>query len=73
MSLGTYLYTWLYGNLVGHDEFDNKYYCNSKDFQNINSKRWIIFNGEICLVHYLILNFFTKIYQKLSCFKAGIL
>ena len=47
MSLGTYFYTWLYGNLVGHDEFDNKYYCNSRDFQNIHSKRWVIFNGEI--------------------------
>lgn len=30
MSLGTNLYTWFYGNLVGQDSFENKYYCNSK-------------------------------------------
>ena len=47
MNLGTTLYTWFYGNLVGSDEFQNKYYCNSKDFNNINSKRWVIFSGEI--------------------------
>ena len=47
MNLGTSLYTWLYGKLVGIDEFDNKYYCNSKNFQDISSKRWVIFKGEI--------------------------
>ena len=30
MSLGTNLYTWLYGNMVGQDDENNKYYCNSK-------------------------------------------
>ena len=47
MSLGTYFYTILFGNLVGIDQFDNKYYCNSKNSQDLNSKRWVIFNGEI--------------------------
>ena len=47
MSLGTFLYTWLYGKQVGIDEFDNKYYCNSGDFQDISAKRWVIFKGEI--------------------------
>jgi len=47
MSLGTSLYTWLYGKLVGIDEFDNKYYCNSGNFQDISAKRWVIFKGEI--------------------------
>ena len=47
MSLGTFLYTWLYGKQVGIDEFDNKYYCNSKNFQDIGAKRWVIFKGEI--------------------------
>ena len=47
MSLGTYFFTILFGNLVGIDEFDYKYYCNSKNFQDLNSKRWVIFNGEI--------------------------
>ena len=47
MSLGTSLYTLLYGNLVGMDDDHNKYYCNSKDFNNIVAKRWVIFSGNI--------------------------
>ena len=47
MSLGTKIYTWLKGNLVGSDELGNKYYCSSKDFKNLKAKRWVIFNGEI--------------------------
>ena len=47
MSFGTNLYTWFYGNLVGKDEFQNKYYSNSKNFSDLDAKRWVIFNGEI--------------------------
>ena len=47
MSLGTKIYTWLKGNLVGKDELENKYYCNSKDFKDLKAKRWVIFSGEI--------------------------
>tara|TARA_B100001250_G_C19202063_1_gene529866 strand:- start:9 stop:362 length:354 start_codon:yes stop_codon:yes gene_type:complete len=47
MSLGTKIYTWFYGNLVGVDNFGNKYYCNNSDFNNLNAKRWVIFNGII--------------------------
>ena len=47
MSLGTTIYTLLFGNLVGNDEFGNKYYCNSKNFEDSISKRWVIYNGEI--------------------------
>ena len=47
MSLGTTLYTWFYGNIVGNDSNDNKYYCNSKNFEDLDSKRWVIFNGNI--------------------------
>ena len=47
MSLGTKIYTWFKGNLVGSDELGNKYYCSSKDFKNLKEKRWVIFNGEI--------------------------
>jgi NADH:ubiquinone oxidoreductase subunit len=47
MSFGTKIYTWLYGNLVGMDQFKNKYYCNSKNFKSETTKRWVIFNGEI--------------------------
>ena len=38
MSLGTKIYTWFKGNLVGSDELGNKYYCNSKDFKNLKAK-----------------------------------
>jgi len=47
MNLGTTIYTWLYGHLVGEDADNNKYYCNSKNHSNLNSKRWVIFSGEI--------------------------
>ena len=47
MSLGTKIYTWLNGNLVGSDDLGNKYYCNSKNFNDFKAKRWVVFNGEI--------------------------
>ena len=31
MSIGTKLYTWLYGKMVGTDEIGNKYYTNSSN------------------------------------------
>ena len=45
MSLGTYFYTWFFGNFVGNDENYNKYYCNSKNFEDREAKRWVVFNG----------------------------
>ena len=47
MNLGTSLYTLFYGYLVGEDNNQNKYYCNSKFFSDTNFKRWVIFRGEI--------------------------
>ena len=47
MSLGTILYTWLYGHFVDEDDQQNKYYCNSKDFDDLEKKRWVIFKDEI--------------------------
>lgn len=47
MSFGTNLYTWFYGCLVGQDEQKNKYFCNSKNFNDPEAKRWVIFNGDI--------------------------
>jgi NADH:ubiquinone oxidoreductase subunit len=47
MNLGTSIYTWLYGNFVGADDEFNKYYCNSKNFNDLKAKRWVIFNGKI--------------------------
>ena len=47
MSFGTKLYTWFYGKFVSKDEFGNKYYTNTKNPSDLNSKRWVIFVGEI--------------------------
>ena len=47
MSFGTYLYTWLYGNFVGEDNQQNIYYCNSKNFEDLEAKRWVVFKEEI--------------------------
>ena len=41
-TLGTRIYTFLNGKLVGKDEFGNKYYENKK-----KNKRWVIYQGEI--------------------------
>ena len=40
-TLGTFLYTIVFGKLIGQDEFGNKYY------QSKRGKRWVIYNGEI--------------------------
>ena len=47
MNIGTILYTWLYGKKVATDEYNNTYYCNSNNFNDVNSKRWVMFSGEI--------------------------
>ena len=40
-TLGTRLYTLLFGKKVGEDNYGNKYY------QSKSGKRWVIYNGEI--------------------------
>ena len=47
MNIGTILYTLFFGNLVSTDNYENKYYCNSKNFKDLNAKRWVIFKGRI--------------------------
>jgi NADH:ubiquinone oxidoreductase subunit len=41
-TLGTQIFTWRNGVKVGEDDSGNVYYNNKDD-----SKRWVIFNGEI--------------------------
>ena len=41
-TLGTRIYTFLNGTLVGQDELGNKYYEDKK-----KNKRWVIYKGEI--------------------------
>ena len=40
-TLGTRIYTALFGKYKGIDYFGNKYY------QNKSGKRWVIYNGEV--------------------------
>ena len=40
-TIGTFIYTFFTGKLVGEDEFGNKFYTNSK------GKRWVIYNGVV--------------------------
>tara|TARA_B100000214_G_C23790880_1_gene545834 strand:- start:110 stop:466 length:357 start_codon:yes stop_codon:yes gene_type:complete len=40
-TVGTFIYTILFGKFVGKDHSDNKYYQNKK------GKRWVIYKGEI--------------------------
>ena len=46
MSLGTIIYTWFKGNLIGSDEYGNKYYINCKKDNLKTTKRWVIFKDE---------------------------
>ncbi len=40
-TLGTRIYTIIYGKFIGKDDFGNKYYQSKK------GKRWVIYNGEV--------------------------
>ena len=40
-TLGTFIYTLFTGKLIGHDQFGNKYYSNSK------GRRWVIYKDNI--------------------------
>ena len=47
MNVGTRIYTWIFGKYVGNDHFGNKYYCSSNNFNDILSKRWVVYDGEV--------------------------
>ena len=40
-TISTFIYTLFAGSFVGKDEFDNKYYSNSK------GKRWVIYKNKV--------------------------
>ena len=47
MITGTLLYTWLFGKLVGTDEFGNRYYCNKASTRWFDrEKRWVMIGGD---------------------------
>ena len=49
-TFGTQLWTWLYGELVGEDEFGNRYYRTKGgkiDPRMLSfERRWVIYNGD---------------------------
>ncbi len=42
-SIGTKLYTWRFGDLVGEDDAGNKYYREKKPRNPKREKRWVIY------------------------------
>jgi len=45
MSLGTRLFTWLKGELVGSDEFGNRYFREKGLSDAQQAKRWVLYKG----------------------------
>jgi NADH:ubiquinone oxidoreductase subunit len=47
MTIGTRLFTWLNGALVGTDSQGNRYYRERKTAKGRREKRWVIYQGEV--------------------------
>lgn len=47
MTLGTKLFTWLRGELVGTDAAGNRYYQERKAVPGRRRRRWVIYNGQV--------------------------
>jgi NADH:ubiquinone oxidoreductase subunit len=45
MDIGTFLRIWWCAELVGEDEFGNKYYEDKKPSQSGIKKRWVVYKG----------------------------
>ena len=45
-TLGTRLWTWRAGELVGEDEYGNRYYRGKRTGPDGQERRWVIYNGE---------------------------
>jgi NADH:ubiquinone oxidoreductase subunit len=46
MYIGTLIYTWLKGQLVGTDEFGNRYYRSTGRQLNGRDRRWVLYKGS---------------------------
>jgi len=46
MTVGTRLFTWLRGELVGEDAQGNRYYRERKTAAGRRQKRWVLYRGE---------------------------
>lgn len=45
MSFGTWLFTRLHGELIGSDEFGNKYFIDKRTKGQKRERRWVIYKG----------------------------
>jgi len=45
MSLGTRLFTWAKGKLVGTDQQGNRYYIERRPRAGMRARRWVIYRG----------------------------
>jgi NADH:ubiquinone oxidoreductase subunit len=45
MGIGTRLYTWLHGELVGTDQFGNRYYRGRSRIMGRPERRWVLYAG----------------------------
>ncbi len=46
-TVGTLLFTWAKGRLVGVDSQGNRYYTERRTPKNRRAKRWMVFNGAV--------------------------
>ena len=46
MSLGTLLFTWIFGEEVGSDEYGNRYYRDRRTKGQKREKRWVRYQGS---------------------------
>ncbi|MBM3486749.1 MAG: NADH:ubiquinone oxidoreductase subunit NDUFA12 [Alphaproteobacteria bacterium] len=46
MSLGTRIFTWWRGALVGTDQAGNRYFREKRPIEGRRERRWVVYNGE---------------------------
>lgn len=47
MTIGTILFTWAKGKLVGKDSQGNRYYAERKARPGRRTRRWVMYNGPV--------------------------
>ena len=45
MTIGTRLFTWMYGELVGEDGFGNRYFHERRAPERRRRRRWVLYKG----------------------------
>lgn len=47
IDVGTWLYTLIFGERVGTDDFGNRYYRNRRQARFGRERRWVVFKGRV--------------------------